>query len=188
MLGSRKTLGAAIIPDTALRTAASPQPSANIQLTRTPSSRLVSGPTDAARMPSPIFVKRKNAHIPTTPARHTASVPRSCWLNATPPTRIGFAGNGLGNARTSGPQIQPARPFSTTRRPIVIMTTVSTGARSTGRMITRCSATPPTKAIRSVVPNASQYVKPWLLISDHAMNVVNIPISPCAKLMIPVAR
>jgi hypothetical protein len=29
---------------------------------------------------------------------------------------------------------------------------------------------------------------PWFSISDQAMNVENIPISPCAKLTTPVAR
>ena len=49
-------LGAAIIPATAPSTAASPQPSASIQLTRTPSSRLASGATAADRIASPIVV------------------------------------------------------------------------------------------------------------------------------------
>ena len=36
--------------------------------------------------------------------------------------------------------------------------------------------------------NAGQNEKPWFVISDHAMYVVNIAISPCAKLMTCVAR
>jgi hypothetical protein len=36
--------------------------------------------------------------------------------------------------------------------------------------------------------NASQYGTPKLLISDEAMKVVRVAISPCAKLRIAVAR
>ena len=57
---------------------------------------------------------------------------------------------------------------------------VSGEALSTGRMTLRSIATPPTNAIASVSTNAGQYGL-WLL-SDHAMKVVNIAISPCAKL------
>ena len=49
-------------------------------------------------------------------------------------------------------------------------------------------AAPPKNAISSVRKNATQYGRPWWLISDQAMNVQNMPISPCAKLTIPVAR
>jgi hypothetical protein len=66
------------------------------------------------------------------------------------------------------------------------MTRVSTGARSTGRMMTRSSATAPTNAIAHVRKNAGQYDM-WC-ISENAMNVVNVAISPCAKLMTPVER
>ncbi len=66
------------------------------------------------------------------------------------------------------------------------MTIVSTDDPSTGRMTIRSSATPPTNAIASVSTNAGQYDM-WC-ISENAMNVVNIAISPCAKLMTPVER
>jgi hypothetical protein len=69
---------------------------------------------------------------------------------------------------------------------MVMITTVSTGAPCTGRMTTSSSSTPPANAIASVSANAGQYDVWWS--SDHAMNVVNIAISPCAKLTTPVAR
>ena len=42
-----------------------------------------------------------------------------------------------------------------------------------------------TNAIASVTKNAGQNEKPWLVMSDHAMKVVNIAISPWAKFTIP---
>ena len=45
-----------------------------------------------------------------------------------------------------------------------------------------------TNAIASVTKNAGQKDKPWLVMSDHAMKVVNIAISPWAKFTTPVAR
>ena len=54
-------MGATMRPATAPNTAASPQPSASIQLTRMPASRLDTGFCAAARMASPRGVKRKKA-------------------------------------------------------------------------------------------------------------------------------
>ena len=62
MFGSRNTIGATIIPAIAPIAAASPQPSASIQPTRMPTSRLESGFCAAARIASPSGVKRKNAN------------------------------------------------------------------------------------------------------------------------------
>ncbi len=62
------------------------------------------------------------------------------------------------------------------------ITTVTIGARSTGRMTTRSTATPPANAIPSVAKNAAQYGQPES-ISHRAMNAENIAISPCAKLI-----
>ena len=70
--------------------------------------------------------------------------------------------------------------------PRVTITIVSTGASSNGRISVRCSAMPPPNAIRHVSRNAGQYAM-WF-ISDHAMNVVNVAISPCAKFTTPVER
>ena len=67
------------------------------------------------------------------------------------------------------------------------MTTVSCGARSTGRTTMRSSATPPTNAISTANANASSMGIP-VCVSCHAMYVVNIASSPCAKLMMPIAR
>ena len=90
MFGSRKTIGAAIIPATAPSTAASPQPSASIQPTRTPTSRLASGFTADARSASPSFVKRKKSpEQRATSTKETTMIPRSWIENATPPTSDG---------------------------------------------------------------------------------------------------
>ena len=51
----------------------------------------------------------------------------------------------------------------------------------------RSIATPPVKAIASTMGNAVQNDRPWF-ISDQEMNVVNVAISPCAKLMTRVVR
>ena len=49
-------------------------------------------------------------------------------------------------------------------------------------------AAPPKNAIARVRKNAPQYGSPWWVIRAQAMNVQNMPISPWAKLTIPVAR
>ena len=36
--------------------------------------------------------------------------------------------------------------------------------------------------------NAGQYDQPWFVVSVQAMYVENVAISPCAKLITPVAR
>ncbi len=56
MFGSRKTTGATMIPATAPKAAASPQPSASIQPTRMPQRRLEVGFWAAARMARPSVV------------------------------------------------------------------------------------------------------------------------------------
>ena len=56
MFGSRKTTGATIMPATAPKAAASPQPRPSIQLTRMPQSRLETGFWAAARMARPSVV------------------------------------------------------------------------------------------------------------------------------------
>ena len=60
MLGSRKMIGATSIPDTAPTVDAKPQPSANIQPTRTPRRRELSGYREAARIARPALVREKN--------------------------------------------------------------------------------------------------------------------------------
>ena len=62
MFGSSPTVGAVSIPATAPSRAASPQPSASIHVTRTPTSRASSGLTAAARSASPTFVNWKRPH------------------------------------------------------------------------------------------------------------------------------
>jgi hypothetical protein len=187
MFGSRKTLGAAIIPLTAPSTAANPQPSASIQPTRTPISRLAFGLIAVARRASPRVVKRKNAQSRPTTSRHTASVPMSCVEIATSPTSNVRLGNGLSNDFTSAPQIQGASPFSAIRMPIVTITIASGDACSTGLIRTRSTATPPVKAITSVSAKAGQYGMPRF-ISSQAMYVVNMAISPWAKFTTCVER
>ena len=71
------------------------------------------------------------------------------------------------------------------------MTIVSTGAPSTGRITSLSSATPPPNEMTSVSVKPIQrwYWGPFgSAINHQAMNVENIAISPCAKLMTPVAR
>ena len=67
------------------------------------------------------------------------------------------------------------------------ITIVSTDAPSTGRITTRSTSTPPERmTITQREANAGQYDM-WF-ISDQAMNVENVAISPCAKFMTPVER
>ena len=86
MFGSRPTVGAVSIPATAPSRAASPQPSASIQVTRTPTSRASSGLTAAARSARPIFVNWKSPQRRSTIPSATAIVPMSCAATMTPPT------------------------------------------------------------------------------------------------------
>src|SRR5918995_2033030 len=181
MLGSRNTVGAAIIPATAPSTAAKPQPIASIQPTRTPSNRLAAGLTADERIASPIVVKRKNVQSTSTVTRQTPSVPMSCTDIVTPPTSNVRFGNGLSNVLVSPPQIQPTSPLIAIRSPIVTITITISGRCSTGRITMRSTATPPKNAKASVSANAGQYERP-LFISDQATNVVNVAISPCEKL------
>ena len=78
MLGSRKTIGATIMPATAPMAAARPQPSASIQPTRMPTSRAESGFCAAARMARPSGVKRKKANSASSTTSVTPIVPSSC--------------------------------------------------------------------------------------------------------------
>src|SRR6185312_13173379 len=161
MFGVRKTVGATIIPLTAPSAAANPQPSASSHDVRTPSSRAAAGLSAPARIASPSFVNRKNAASTSTHAIVTANVPTSCLEMWTPPITHDDVGNGLGKNFSSGDQIQAASPFRMTRSAIVAMTTVIT--------------------------NAQPHENPWCAFSDQAMYVVNIAISPCAKLITSVA-
>ena len=104
-----------------------------------------------------------------------------------PSCHVSF-GNGLGKARISADQISGASPLKISTSPIVMITTVSTDALATGAITTRWIPSPSTNANRSVATNAGQYDQPWCSISAQAMYVVNIAISPCAKLITPVAR
>src|SRR5690242_5169167 len=148
--------GAARRPATAPSAAARPQPSAIVQLTRTPTSRLESGLRAAARIARPSFVKRKNAQSKRTAPSETAMIPRSAIEKATPATWIGRVENGLGIDFTSGDQIQKAAPLKRKNRPIVRIATVKTDARSTGRIVTRSRTTPPTSEAATVIANAGQ--------------------------------
>ena len=154
--GSRKRLGAASMPAIAPSTAARPQPSESIHVTRTPTSRASAGLTAAARIARPTFVYWKSAHSTTTVASTTPIVPMS-WIEiATPAMSIVRVGNGLCMARTSPDQISVTRPLSASSRPIVTITTRSTEPFSFGRMIPWWIATPPTNDASSVTANAGQ--------------------------------
>jgi hypothetical protein len=106
----------------------------------------------------------------------------SWTLIGTPPTSIVRVENGPWNSRVAPPQMMLVSPFRNSASPSVMITIVSTGAFSTGRISTRSIATPPANAIPSTMGKAAQNESPWF-ISDHAMKVVNVAISPCAKLM-----
>ena len=187
MFGPRNCSGATIIPATAPTSAASPQPKASIQLTRTPTSRDDSGLRADARSARPSFVNRKKSPSRTSSAASTPMMPMYWMLMWAPASLMVRLENPPLNGRSAPLQITYINPFSSSASPSVTMTIVTTGAFSTGRMITRSTTTPPAKAITSTRGNASQNEKPWF-ISDHAMNVVNVAISPCAKLRARVER
>jgi hypothetical protein len=63
---------------------------------------------------------------------------------------------GLGNERGTYPKMAPARPLSRVVSPSVMMTRVSSGARSTGRITMRWITMPPANAITNVAGNAIQ--------------------------------
>ncbi len=67
------------------------------------------------------------------------------------------------------------------------ITIVSTDARSIGRINVRSIETPPRNESPSVRKNAPQYGIPHSS-NCHAMNVENVAISPCAKLITRVER
>src|SRR5262249_45042305 len=179
--------GAAISPATAPSAAASPQPSAIVQVTRIPVSRLDSGFRAAARIARPTFVNRKNSHSSRTASSETPMIPRSEIEKATPAIWIGRVENALGIDFTSGDQIQNAAPLKTKNSPIVTIAIVRTGLRSTGRITARSSAIPPADETATVSAHAPQYGQ-RCGGGVHAMNVENIASSPWAKLMTPVAR
>ena len=91
------------------------------------------------------------------------------------------------NVRSAPPQITLMRPFRTSASPSVTIAAETTGPRSNGRINVRSIPIPPTNAITSTIGNAAQKPRPWF-ISDHAMNVVKVAISPWAKLIAPVVR
>ena len=128
-------------------------------------------------------MKRKNAQRSATITSETAMIPRSWSEKATPPMRTGSVENGDSSVRGSFPQIRLARPLSPMSRPIVTITTVSGGVDCTGRITASSIAAPPTKASTSVSANAGQYG--ICSIRLQATKVVNIAISPWAKLTTP---
>jgi hypothetical protein len=117
------------------------------------------GSTAAAREARPSFVKRKKAQSSATAPSETAIVPRSWIENATPATSIGPRREGVRQAPHLGDQIQRAAPLTRKKSPSVTITTVSTGARSTGLITTRSIATPAKNEIATVARKAAQYVK-----------------------------
>ena len=69
-----------------------------------------------------------------------------------------------------------------------MITTRICGPRSTGRITAWWIPIPPRNDTASVTANAGQYEKPWFVVRVQAMYVENVAISPCAKLITPVAR
>ena len=132
------------------------------------------------------MVKRKSSARSATTPSETAMLPRSWIENATPAILIGRVENAFGSERVSELQNQRAAPSTTKNSPSVTITIVSTDAFSTGRISVRSTAIPPANAIAHVSANAGQYDM-WF-ISDHAMKVAKVAISPCAKFTTPVER
>ena len=159
MFGSRNTVGATMIPAIAPIAPASPQPSASIQPTRMPTSRLDTGFCAAARIARPSGVKRKNTNSSTSTTSVIAIDPSSCDDTYELPNS-GWVGNGLGNGLIVYEKIQPARLFRITSKPMKTITTDKIGASSTGRTITRSISTPSTNAAATVTKNAAQYGMP----------------------------
>ena len=96
-------------------------------------------------------------------------MPTSCCEIATPPISQVSFGNGLGNARTSAVQIRLTRPLKIRTRPIVTITIVSSGARSIGRMTTRCDAEAEPEGDHERQAEREPVVQPWFSISVQAM-------------------
>jgi hypothetical protein len=95
--------------------------------------------------------------------------------------------NRLGNERLEKPQIQPAALLSRMSSPSVTITRTSGSPPSTGRMITRSMIMPPTNDRTSVSASAPASGRPvWS--RPQATKVLNIAISPWAKLTTPVDR
>ena len=107
-------------------------------------------------MARPTFVKRKKRYRSATIPSDTPITPKSWMEKATPPTLMARVEKALGKARVSPPQIQNAAPFSPISRPTVTITIATTGARSTGLITTRSTATPPRNASPSVAKKAAQ--------------------------------
>src|SRR3954463_13536257 len=187
MFGPSDSIGAISSPAIAPTTAASPQPSANIHPTRTPTRRDDAALSAEARSASPTFVNRKNKASRTTSTASMPIIPMYWTLMCAPANLIVRVEKPPSKVRSPPPQMTLIRPFSTSARPSVTITDVTTGPRSKGRITVRSIAIPPTNAIAMTIGNASQNVSPWF-INDHAMNVVNVAISPWAKLIVPVVR
>jgi hypothetical protein len=156
MLGVSRLIGAMSIPAIAPSTAANPQPSASIQLTRTPSSLLASPFRAAARIVKPRRVNRKKTKKASIAPSVTPITPIWSQPIVTPPTTTVPPENPLGKNCTCGDQIHAARALKTTSSPIVTMTTLRTGAPSTGRIAARSTAMPPTNERTIVATNAVQ--------------------------------
>ena len=75
-----------------------------------------------------------------------------------------------------------------TKSAIVTRISVRGDACPNGRIATRSTTTPIRNAITIVTKNAGQNEKPWFVVSDQQMKVVNIAISPWAKLTTRVVR
>ena len=109
---------------------------------------------------------------------------------ATPPTSIVRVGNGLCTARTSPDQIQRGEAVEDEEEPDRDDHDAQDASpRSIGSdhgLVDRDAADErDERASRRTRASTRQ---PWFVVSVQAMYVENIAISPCAKLMTPVAR
>ena len=188
MLGSRNAVGAAIMPgDRAERLPRSPQPSASIQPTRTPMSLLASGHGDGAhREPERREAEeRPQRRAPTRCRRRTCRCPVSRSRRRR--RRRSRSGTGCRTALTSAPQIQPARPLIDDEQP-----DGHDHHHDLRPVLDGPDQDPLDPDAADECDHERQHerrpVRQAGCISDHAMYVVNVAISPWAKLTMSVVR
>ena len=165
----------------------SPSPSASIQPTRTPTSRLASG-FDGRRAHGEAELREAEEQQQERDARRARRRSRRSpgSRSATPPTSIARSRRGSGTRASRRPRSR-RRPVQADKRPTVTITIATTGARS------RPAGSPPARRDAAGERDRERReeggpVRPARLDQPQAMNVANIAISPWAKLITRVAR
>ena len=175
-------------PATAPTAADSPHPMDSICPTGMPTSRLAVRFWAVARMARPSRVRWNRRNMSTIMMTATTRMPTLSWPMQTSPAHSGAplktekGPNPLGRA----PHLHKAKLLNTVNSPSVTITALRTGASSTRRRMSRSRMAPSAAATSSARKNAGQ--KSILVMKLQAMNVVNIAISPWAKLSTLVER